>query len=137
VEFNFIVCDRDRLLNSSPGLRGWLPPEHLCWKVIDAVHKLNLSGFLSSYRCDGQGAAAYPPNVVLTLIIYCYSKGIRSSRKIEAACSDDIGARVIAANHPIDHATIARFHRRHRPHLQSLFVQVLALCSQQGLVDPA
>jgi len=136
VEFNFIVCDRQHLLDSHPEFLQWLPSEHLCWKVLDAVQQLDLSGFLASYRADGQGAAAYPPDVVLALVLYCYSKGIRSSRKIEAACQDDIGARIITANQQIDHATIARFHRRHRPNLQSLFIQVLELCAQHGLVDP-
>jgi transposase len=114
-----------------------LPSEHLCWKIIDAVQQLDLSGFLAGYRADGQGASAYPPDVVLALVLYCYSKGIRSSRKIETACQDDIGARIITASQQIDHATIARFHRRHRQSLQSLFIQVLTLCGQQGLVDPS
>jgi hypothetical protein len=73
---------------------------------------------------------------MLALVIYCYSKGIRSSRKIEGACRDDIGARIITANQQVDHATIARFHRRHRQPLQWLFVQVLDLCGKRGLVDP-
>lgn len=137
VGFNFIACDRGHLLDTSAGLGQWLPSGHLCWKVIDAVQQLDLSGFLASYRVDGQGAAAYPPDVVLALVLYCYSKGIRCSRKIEAACQDDIGARIIAANQQIDHATIARFHRRHRQSLQSLFIQALALCGRHGLVDPS
>ena len=136
VGFNFIACGRVRLLDSSPGLRQWLGSEHLCWKVLAAVQELDLSGFRAGYRADGQGAAAYPPDVILALLFYCYSKGIRSSRKIETACRDDLGARIITANQQVDHATIARFHRRHRQGIQSLFNQVLALCANHGLVDP-
>jgi transposase len=72
---------------------------------------------------------------MLSLVLYCYSKGIRSSRRIETACLDDVGCRIITANQQDDHATIAWFLRRHRHRLESLFLQVLALCGQRGLVD--
>lgn len=132
---NFLVCDRDRDLEMPQKLREWLPPEHLCWKVLDVVGELDLSAFEDSYRADGQGRAAYPPTSLVALLLYCYSKGVRSSRRIEQACWDDVGCRVITANRTVDHSTIARFVRRHRDALKSLFVQVLALCGQRGLVD--
>ncbi|MFE0201222.1 transposase, partial [[Kitasatospora] papulosa] len=116
-------------------VREWLPPEHLCWKVLDAVDQLDLSAFEGSYRGDGQGGAAYPPASLVALLLYCYSKGVRSSRRIEQACWDDVGCRVIAANRRVDHSTVARFVRRHRAALNSLFVQVLSLCGRRGLVD--
>ncbi|MGP3638628.1 transposase, partial [Streptomyces sp. 24-1644] len=81
---------------------------------------------------------AYPPQALLALLLYCYSKGIRSSRKIEQACFDDVGCRIITANRRVDHSTISRFIRRHRAPLKLLFVQVLAVCSrQQGLLNLA
>lgn len=107
-------------------VRGWLPPGHLCWRVLDVVDELDLSGFEKSYRADGRGAAAYPPACLVALLLYCYSKGVRSSRGIEQACWDDVGCRIITANRKVDHSTIARFVRRHRNALTSLFVQVLA-----------
>ncbi|WP_375231938.1 transposase [Streptomyces sp. NWU339] len=103
--------------------------------MLDAVGELDLSAFEDSYRADGQGGAAYPPTNQVALILYCYSKGIRSSRRIEQACWDDVGCRVITANRRMDHSTVARFIRRHRDALNSLFVQVLALCGRRGLVD--
>lgn len=72
------------------------------------------------------------------MLLYCYSKGIRSSRKIEQACFDDVGCRIITANRRVDHSTFARFIRRHRAALKLLFVQVLVVCArQQGLVNLA
>jgi transposase len=112
-----------------------LPPRHLCWQVLKAVGELDLSAFLRGYRTDGQGAAAYPPRVLLSLVLYCYCKGVRSSRRIEAACLDDVGCRIITGNQQIDHATVARFLRRHREGLKALFVQVLALLARRGLMD--
>lgn len=116
--FNFIPCAAERALVFPPKIRDWLPPEHLCWKIQAVVEELDLSGFLAGYRADGKAGAAYHPAVLLGLVLYCYSKGIRSSRKIEAACWDDVGCRIITGNHRIDHATIARFIRRHRQDLK-------------------
>ncbi|WP_330335333.1 transposase [Streptomyces sp. NBC_00536] len=119
-------------------VREWLPPDHLCWKVLDVVDHLDLSEFVDSYRDDRQGRAAYPPQALIALLLYCYSKGIRSSRKIEQACFDDVGCRIITANRRVDHSTLARFVRRHREALKLLFVQVLAMCSRQkGLLNLA
>ncbi len=60
---------------------------------------------------------------------------MRSSRRIEQACWDDVGCRVITVNRRVDHSTVARFVRRHRAALNALFVQVLSLCGRRGLVD--
>ncbi|WP_328959493.1 transposase [Kitasatospora purpeofusca] len=117
--------------------REWLPPGHLCWRVLEGVEELDLSAFEDGYRADGQGGAGYPPAVLVTLLFYCYSKGIRSSRGIERACWDDLGCRIITANRAVDHSTVARFVQSHRDALTQLFVQVLALCGGRGLVDLA
>jgi transposase len=135
VAYNFISGSPDGSLLSRHDVRGWLPPQHLCWEVLKVVGELDLSGFLRGYRADGQGAAGYPPQVLLSLVLYCYCKGVRSSRRIEAACLDDVGCRIITGNQHIDHATVARFLRRRREGLKALFVQVLALCAGRGLVD--
>jgi hypothetical protein len=72
--------------------------------------------------------------MMTSLVLYCYCKGIRSSRAVEMACLDDVGYRVIAGNVAVDHATAARFVRRHKDALTGLFVQVLAVCAREGLV---
>jgi transposase len=135
VTFNFMHRVPECAFVLPQNVQDWLPPEHLCWKVLAVVEEVDMSQFLAGYRADGQGRAAYHPVVMLALVLYCYSKGIRSSRRIEAACLDDVGCRIITANRRVDHSTIARFIRRHRPALKTLFVQVLALCASRGLVD--
>ena len=72
--------------------------------------------------------------MMTALVLSCYCKGIRSSRAVQMACFDDVGCRVITGNQAIDHATVARFVRRHRDPLTGLFVQVLAVCAREGLV---
>jgi transposase len=135
VGFNFIDCDRDQQFKLPQDVRDWLPPDHLCWKVLEVVGRIDLSGFMSGYRSDGQGRAAYHPATMLSLVLYCYAKGIRSSRCIEEACIDDVGCRIITANHKVDHSTISRFIRRHQIPLKGILIQSLSLCAQQGLID--
>jgi transposase len=118
-----------------PDPREWLPPGHLAWAVRAAVAQLDLAPFLSWYRADGQGKRAYHPGLVVALVMYCYCKGIRSSRAIEMASYDDVGARVICANLHPDHATVARFVTRHEQAVKGLLVQSLAACAAQGLVS--
>jgi len=132
--YNFIRSDSDQVFLLPPDTRDWLPEGHLAWEIIKVADTLDLSAFLASYRADGQGRPAYHPTVMVTLVAYCYCKGIRSSRAIEGACFDDLGCRVICGNRQADHATIARFVRRHAAALQQLFVQVLAVCARDGLV---
>jgi transposase len=132
--FNFVAFDRDQQLLLPPSLSEWLPEDHLAWFVIEAVKQLDLIEFYASYRDDGWGRAAHHPEMMVTLLIYAYSTGVMSSRRIEQACQSDVAFRVITANVQPDHTTIARFRRRHTEALKDLFVQTLRLCAEAGLV---
>jgi transposase len=56
------------------------------WFVIDAVGVMDTAGFYAAYREDGHGRAAYEPSMMITLLLYCWGRGVRSSRAIERAC---------------------------------------------------
>ena len=131
---NFIACDREQELLLPPSLREWLPEDHLAWFVIDAVAAMDLTVFYASYRADGHGRAAHDPAMMVTLLIYAYAIGERSSRRIERRCIEDVAMRVICANQRPDHTTVARFRQRHEAALAGLFSEVLALCAESGLV---
>ena len=131
---NFIVCDREQAFLMPPSLRDWLPGDHLAWFVIEAVGRLDLAAFYSAYRADGYGRAAYEPSTMVSLVLYAYATNERSSRGIERHCRQDIAYRVITGNRVPDHATIARFIRRHQRSLGELFTSVLRLCARAGLV---
>jgi transposase len=131
---NFIDCDREQGFLLPPSLRDWLAEDHLAWFVIDAVGRLDLQPFYSAYRADGHGRAAYEPSMVVSLVLYAYATDERSSRGIERRCRQDIAYRVITGNQVPDHATIARFIRRHQQSLNELFGAVLRLCARAGLV---
>jgi transposase len=132
---NFIDCDRGQAFLRPPSLRDWLAEDHLAWFVIEAVGRLDLRAFYAAYRADGHGRAAYEPSVMVGLVLYAYSTDERSSRGIERRCRQDIAYRVITGNQVPDHATIARFIRRHQESLNELFGAVLRLCARAGLVN--
>jgi transposase len=132
---NFLPCDRDQELLLPPSLREWLPEDHLAWFVLDAIDELDLSAFYGAYREDGWGRAAFEPQMMVTLLLYAYAVGERSSRGIERRCREDVAFRVLTANQIPDHATIARFRVRHERALADTFAQVLALCARAGLVS--
>ncbi|UUY03912.1 transposase [Svornostia abyssi] len=131
----FIWSDREQPLLLPPDLREWLPDDHLAWFVIDAVEQFDLAAFYSAYRADGHGRPAHDPAVMVALFVYAYSVGVRSSRRVERACAEDVAFRVICANRAPDHSTIARFRARHEAALEGLFGQVLGLCAESGLVS--
>ena len=131
---NFLTCDRDQELLLPPSLKDWLPGDHLAWFVLDAVDELELADFYASYRADGWGGAAHDPKMMVALFIYAYSIGVRSARTIERRCTEDVAFRVICAGQTPDHATIARFRKRHERAIAELFGGVLELCARSGLV---
>jgi len=132
--FNFLPCPRDQAFLLPPDLREWLPADHLAWFVLDVVDQLDLGPFLAAYRSDGHGRAAYDPRLLLSVLLYAYCTGIRSSRQIERRCHEDIAFRVLAANSTPDHVTIARFRVRHERALAGLLVASLRLCAAAGMV---
>ena len=73
---------------------------------------------------------------MVALLLYAYARGVRSARKIERACEEDVAFKTIAMMETPDHATIARFVDRHEAALGELFGQVLRLCDEAGLVRP-
>jgi transposase len=132
---NFLECDREQAFLMPPDPRDWLPEDHLAWFVLASVEEMDLSAFFAAYRQDGWGRAAFEPSMMVSLLLYAYARGERSSREIERKCVEDVAYRVIAAQQKPDHATIARFRARHEGALAELFSSVLSLCKEAGLVN--
>lgn len=132
--YNFIECNREQIYLLPPSLRDWLPEEDLSWFIIDAVNKMALGEFYRKYRPDGRGQAAFEPSMMLSLLLYAYSNGVRSSRAIEKLCERDIAYRVISANTKPDHSTICRFRQENEEKVAVIFIEVLKLCAKAGLI---
>jgi hypothetical protein len=61
---NFISCDRGQVFLMPPSLVDWVPEDHLVWTVLGAVDQMDLDAFYGSYRANGQGRAAYDPQMM-------------------------------------------------------------------------
>lgn len=118
-----------------PDPRQWLPERHLAWSVLEQVSEMDLSAFGAAYRADGQGGRPYDPAMMAALVLYCYCKGRQSSREIEMATYDDVGARVICGNLHPDHSTAAEFIRRHKAAVTGLLPESVKACAREGLVS--
>lgn len=117
-----------------PSMREWLPGDHLAWFVSDVVDEMDLSEIIDPYRASRRGQPPYDPRMMAKLLMYAYSVGVPSSRKIEERTHTDVAFRVLAAGHHPDHDTICAFRTRHLAALSGLFVQVLLMCRRAGLV---
>jgi transposase len=99
---------------------------------VEVVEGLDLRAMSGSYR--GSGSASYHPAVLLSLLIYGYATGVFSSRKLERATYDSVAFRFIAGNEHPDHDTIATFRRRFLKQIEALFVAVLKLAREMGVL---
>src|ERR1700692_299534 len=130
---NFRPTDRLTGFLMPPSVDEWLPQTPLARFVVEVVDGLDLSPMSKSYR--GSGSASYHPKVLLSLLVYGYATGVFSSRKLERATYDSVAFRFIAANDHSDHDTIATFRRRFLKEIEALFVQVLLLAREIGVLE--
>src|SRR5438270_3328060 len=129
---NFRPIDRDTAYLLPPSVDEWLPERHLGRFIVEVIDRLDLSTMSKSYR--GSGSASYHPALLLGLLVYGYATGVFSSRKLERASYDSVAFRFIAANEHPDHDTIATFRRRFLKEIEGLFVQVLLLAREMGML---
>jgi transposase len=127
------VC-RDQGFLLPPDMREWLPAGHPVWLVIAVVEDhLDTSAAHAVRRAGGAGTAGYDPDMLLALLIWAYASGVTSSRRIEAACRQDVSFAVICAGDVPDHVTIARFRAAFPQLAGELFAQVLGVCAGLGM----
>ena len=129
---NFRPIDRLTSFLLPPSVDEWLPERHLARFVAEVIESLDLTTMSKSYR--GTGSASYHPAPLLGLLVYGYATGVFSSRKLERATYDSVAFRFIAANDHPDHDTIATFRRRFLKEIEALFVKVLLLAREMGVL---
>jgi len=141
VRVRFKPLDRDQQYLLALSLHEWLPPGDLAYFIIDVVDQLDLSDIYVHYqvRADGTAKASsgqppFHPKMMTALLLYAYALGTPSSRRIAWLCERDAGYRVVAANQRPDFRTISEFRRIHLKALGALFVGVLHLAREAGLV---
>src|ERR1700704_3053253 len=129
---NFRPTDRETGFLMPPSVDEWLPEQHLARFIVEVVEGLDLRGMSGSYR--GSGSASYHPSVVLSILVYGAATGVFWSRKLERATYDSVAFRLIAGNEHPDHDTIASFRRRFLKQIEALFVAVLKLAREMGVL---
>ncbi|MDQ7061028.1 MAG: IS1182 family transposase [Sulfurimonas sp.] len=130
---DYLSSNRQQAYLLPPSIDEWLPKEHLARFIVEIVKELDLSNIHKGYGGQG-GSKAYNPEVLLSLLFYGYATGTFSSRKIERATYDSIAFRYIAANTHPDHDTVANFRKRFLVELESLFVQILMIAKESGVL---
>jgi transposase len=117
-----------------PSVRELVPEKHLAYFVRDTVREqLDLSAIVDSYS-EERGYPPYHPVMMTALLLYSYSQGIYSSRRIAKACEQRVDFMAVTGMQRPDFRTVSDFRLRHLEGLDGLFGQVLKLCQQAGLV---
>jgi len=121
----FIDIDRNESIVLPNNLEQWLNHDDLAIFIVDVVEKMDTSTIENAYKRGG--SKAYPPKMMLSLLFYCYAKGLFSSRKIERATYELIPVLYIASGLHPDHDSINTFRKRFLPELGELFVMLLQI----------
>jgi len=137
MNYHFRPYEQDQMYLMPPSVQDWVEEGSFVRFLSDVVNELasagRLTGFYAPYREDGWGSAAYHPVMMVKVLLYGYSMGVVSSRKIERALGQDVGFRFLAANQIPDYRTVNSFRTAHREALEELFTEVLELCKEAGL----
>jgi transposase len=124
--------DQVMLLPAAP--QDWLPPGHLAYFISDTVDTLELKAFYARYEGGGSRNQPFHPAMMVKVLVYAYATGVFSSRKIERRLHEDLAFRLLAAGNFPRHRTICDFRALHLKELADLFVQVVRLAREMGLI---
>jgi transposase len=124
--------EQQQLLPSA--LQDWLPQGHLAYFINDTVDNLDLSAFHARYAAGGPRNQPFHPAMMVKVMVYAYATGTFSSRKIAKKLFEDVAFRVLAADNFPAHRTIRDFRALHLAEFTELFVQVVRLAREIGLV---
>jgi len=128
----FKTVNYEESLKQTVTIEECLPSNHLARFIVSIIAMLDLSAIYAQYAL--RGGEAYAPEILLGLLLYGYVTGVFSSRKIETGTYESIPFRYIAGGLHPDHDTIAHFRKTFLPEIADLFVQVLLIAKEAGLL---
>src|ERR1700746_3247368 len=111
-----------------------LPDDDLVFFLIDVVPKLDLAQIHAPYQDEARGAPPFDPAMMTCLLLYAYCVGVFSSRKIALACERNLAFLAIVGAERPDFRTISDFRKQHLEAFQDVFVHVVRLAREAGLV---
>ena len=115
-------------------LQDWLPKGHMAYFIGDTVDAFDLKAFYARYEGGGSRNQPFHPAMMVKVLVYGYATGVFSSRKIERRLHEDLAFRMLGAGNFPKHRTIRDFRALHLKELADLFVQVVKLAREMGLV---
>lgn len=124
--------EQEMLLPAS--LQDWLPKGHLAYFISDTVDALDLQAFYAHYAGGGSRNQPFHPAMMVKVLVYGYATGVFSSRRMERRLHEDLAFRMLGAGNFPKHRTIRDFRALHLLELSKLFVQVVKLAQEMGLV---
>jgi transposase len=131
---NYLPYEPQQMLLLPEAIQDWLPEGHLAHFISDTVDTLDLGAFHARYDKDGPRNQPFHPAMMVKVLVYGYATGVFSSRKIARKLHEDVALRVLAAGNFPAHRTIREFRAFHLKELSDLFVQVVRLAREMGLV---
>ena len=131
----FRPYDPDQMLLLAPDVRDWLAEGHFAHHVSDLVDGLDLRAFYAPYEGDGRRNAPYEPRMMVKVLVYGYATGVFSSRGMARKLEEDVAFRVLGAGNFPSHRTLCEFRRRHLEEFKGLFVEVVCLAREVGLLS--
>ncbi len=129
----FKTVDYEASLQQTVTIAECLPPEHLARFIVSVIAMLDLSAIYAQYAA--RGGEPYAPEILLGLLLYSYVSGVFSARQIERATYESIPFRYIAGGWHPDHDTLANFRKTFLPQIMDLFVQVLLVAKEAGVLQ--
>jgi transposase len=111
-----------------------LPEDDLVFFLLDTVRHLDLRRFYAAYEDETRGAPPFDPQMMVCLLLYAYCVGVFSSRKIAQACERNLAFIAIVGEERPDFRTISDFRKLHLAAFCDVFVQVLRIAGEAGLV---
>ena len=135
----YLWPDRDQMLLVPPSVHDYVGEGHFAKWLVRIIESLDLSAFCEAHeqKLDplGRGRPAYHPSILLGVLLYGATRRVFTSRKLEEMTYSDLGARYITGNRHPDHTTFYNFRVSNLAALESVFAQVVLLCSTAGLMD--
>ena len=129
----FLALNRTAVSVLPRSVDDFVPSDHPARLIVDVVSRLDVSSIRSKYKPGSK--RAYPPEMLVALLLYGYAHGTHSSRGLEKQTQENIAYMFIAVGHRPDHDTIATFRRRFGEELKSLFLHILEVAQELGVLQ--
>jgi len=117
-----------------PSPKDWLGEDHLAYFISETVDRMDLSGFYRGYEGDGRRNRTFDPRMMVKVLLYGYATGTFSSRKLARKLEEDVAFRVLGAGNFPAHRTIAEFRQRHLEEFQQLFIELVRIAREAGVI---